>query len=595
MSGVCCLPPKLTTRFEGEGLSSFNCFENFCCSTFDGAYSEIVVHSGDGYQTKKEFFCLYKFLAWFNPLTYLGLIMRYFSSEHETKYNQWQISFQPPTITPTISSQGQTVLSPESQNVQDRLNTAISQAQSVLTPVSQNLEDRLNSAIRQGNNEELRRLIEEGVDLNATCGQYSNRPLEVAIYSDNLYATKLLLESGADMTICNRWGDTLWSYAATHNRVEHIKLLFQKAENLGIKEKIISEIIDSFLYSLRMIPFLRAGLDPNSRSESGDTLLHVAAILSGSAFLKELLEKDVALDVLDSNGRSPLNRALRFNRIENAKLLLAKGANPNISDNGGFSPLQIANSNKELVELLFSKGALPNLPNSRGVTPFSYAIGSGKEDLVELYLNNGALVNEPCEEIAFPLHVAAVGDNVKVVELLLSNGAGLYVRNSMGSTPLHLAAANGRVENIRKLMESGAEHNLENYEGRLPIHSAARSGKEKAVEALLDEKVNVDATDRANCTALFYSIFEGKESCLALLVERGANVNHQNNRGETALHLAAQFNKYKAMKLLLDKGAKAEAKNKEGQTPLDLLKKSKGYEEGSEDSKRCLELLQNAN
>ena len=75
------------------------------------------------------------------------------------------------------------------------------------------------------------------------------------------------------------------------------------------------------------------------------------------AELKALLKAKADIDQQNKSGTTALLYAIDSNHIPVAKKLLYAGANPNITDHRGATPLMIANRSKELVTLLLASKA----------------------------------------------------------------------------------------------------------------------------------------------------------------------------------------------------------------------------------------------
>lgn len=74
------------------------------------------------------------------------------------------------------------------------------------------------------------------------------------------------------------------------------------------------------------------------------------------------------------------------------RFLLAKGANPNLADRNGTTPLQLAAQLgfAEGVEILAERGAAVDVPNSTGETPLISAVHRRDGGLVRLLIEKGA-------------------------------------------------------------------------------------------------------------------------------------------------------------------------------------------------------------
>jgi ankyrin repeat protein len=89
---------------------------------------------------------------------------------------------------------------------------------------------------------------------------------------------------------------------------------------------------------------------------------------------------------------SELHIAAYEGDVERVKKLLEKGANPNIQDEVGRTPLRNAafKGHVDVVKLLLEHGADPNIQNEYGDTPLHMAVYWGRVDVVKLLLEYGA-------------------------------------------------------------------------------------------------------------------------------------------------------------------------------------------------------------
>mmetsp|Transcript_39523 Transcript_39523/g.62493 ORF Transcript_39523/g.62493 Transcript_39523/m.62493 type:complete len:133 (-) Transcript_39523:69-467(-) len=94
--------------------------------------------------------------------------------------------------------------------------------------------------------------------------------------------------------------------------------------------------------------------------------------------VKEAVEKegaDVNMVSQDTNKRTPMHWAADFGHTEVLKYLHSKGANCNVKDNFGITPLLAAvyESHEEAVKFLVSIGADTNVTGPDGMTAFEAA------------------------------------------------------------------------------------------------------------------------------------------------------------------------------------------------------------------------------
>ncbi|KAI9298452.1 ankyrin, partial [Neoconidiobolus thromboides FSU 785] len=67
------------------------------------------------------------------------------------------------------------------------------------------------------------------------------------------------------------------------------------------------------------------------------------------------------------------------------------------------------------------------------------------------------------------LHIACSQKYSDIVELMISHGANVNARTNTGSTPLHEAASSGCEKSVRALLEAGANVNSRNKKGKSAI------------------------------------------------------------------------------------------------------------------------------
>ena len=111
-----------------------------------------------------------------------------------------------------------------------------------------------------------------------------------------------------------------------------------------------------------------------------------------------------------SDGFTPLGLAVFFGHLSIVKLLLEKGADPNIASRNDFKVAPIhsacAISHYEITRLLIEKGADVNARQMHGATPLHSAAHNGQTELARLLIDNGADVNAKMDNGQTPLFMA---------------------------------------------------------------------------------------------------------------------------------------------------------------------------------------------
>ena len=161
-------------------------------------------------------------------------------------------------------------------------------------------------------------------------------------------------------------------------------------------------------------------------------------------YVETLLEQDPCLVAsVDSQlGWTPVFRAVICSQFEVARLLLTKGADPDVKTRLGDTPLHQAcdNNHQRLVKLLLAHKANPNLTQNDGHTPLHYACRHGNVTIVQLLLGHKANPNVKNLELGrTPLHLAAEQGCGDAVLALLHHKASPFVKDYTDLTPADVA------------------------------------------------------------------------------------------------------------------------------------------------------------
>jgi ankyrin repeat protein len=120
--------------------------------------------------------------------------------------------------------------------------------------------------------------------------------------------------------------------------------------------------------------------------------------------------------------------------------------------------------NSKVVEVLLEHGADPNIRDKYGATPLHYAAALDYPKIVELLHKK-----DLSDYDATPLQAAAEFNYPEVAELLLEHGANPNIQDNDGDTPLHLAALRDYCEVVKLLLDHGADPTIRDNEGRTPL------------------------------------------------------------------------------------------------------------------------------
>ena len=107
--------------------------------------------------------------------------------------------------------------------------------------------------------------------------------------------------------------------------------------------------------------------------------------------IKELLANGSDINEKDCFWGTPLHLAVNYEKLEIVEVLLIEGANVNMVNSEGESPIfMISSDNIYLYKLLLVHGADPNIKNNNGRTFLDKAYEENLVDIIQLLKSNGA-------------------------------------------------------------------------------------------------------------------------------------------------------------------------------------------------------------
>ena len=398
-------------------------------------------------------------------------------------------------------------------------------------------------------------------------------PLHLAIANGDLATVELLLKAGADATLADQAGETPLMLAARAGdaaiaaRVlalapvdERDAEYAQTALMIAVREgraDIVRLLLDA---GADANAATRAGAEPDFRRPSDNAGSKGIGIIRGG-----WPERGMRPPV--PGGKTPLLYATRRGDLAVTELLVDAGADLELGDADGVTPLLSAILNASIAVARGARGEAEHLAVARfllerganvaaadwyGETPLWAAV-----DVRNLDVNGPQRDNGMDRDAAFDLIVqllsrgadpdARIREYPPERRFIATLGSLSWV-DFTGQTPFLRAALAGDFRVMRLLVEHGADPNIATFAGTTPLMAAA--GVNWVVNQTFDE---------------------GPEALLAaveLCHELGNDVNAANSMGIRAIHGAANRGSNAIIEFLAANGARLDVADAERRTPL---------------------------
>lgn len=308
-------------------------------------------------------------------------------------------------------------------------------------------------------------------------------PLYLSVTLENESITQILLKGGADAS----------AICGEGGKTPHISRNPQRESTTPIKKTIVGVL---------------------TVGPQGKTPLHISVELGNRPITKLLLEKGANPEVADNLGRTPLCVSSGADENSITRLLLEKGAEATVD-----LVIPVRQGNEIATRLLLDKGAKTSKFGDRGIPPLHEAVWKGNVAITELLLKRGADASEAGLFRRTPLHIAVRRGKEATTKILLEKGADTSAADDDGQTPLHLSAEGYNLAITRLLLDNGADMSIVDHNGNTPLHVACSRQS-------LDRHIN-------NGRIL---------EIVSLMLERGVDVTATDGEGRTPLELTTYHN-----------------------------------------------------
>eukprot|EP01132_Coremiostelium_polycephalum_P002194 gene2194-2700_t len=390
----------------------------------------------------------------------------------------------------------------------------------------------LHIVVKKKNEEAITSLLGYGAAINIQ-DKDGHTPLHIAVKNKDQNTTKLLLRNHADVNKKDHQGYTPLHIAIKNQDKKMVILLLEKNADVNAQRHY-------YLYD--------------------ETPLSLAAKPWNTEIIESLLVqgKNVQVNTLDKDGKTPLHRAVENKKLNIVKLLLENGANVNIPDRDHNTPLNTAAEigDQEMMLLLLEKNTNSTKKSNTPLIWIVY-LSNLYKNLFKKGQNADASVNEKVEHEL--LQAAILESNQEKLKPLLKKGVDVNKKNKKGSAPLHLAITTKAEEIVKLLLKYKADVNTKDQDGATPLHLAVKNNIEGIITLLVQKGADVNAKDKDGSAPLHWA---GNKVVIKLLVEQGADMNAKDENGHTPLHSAIENNKKEVIAFLLENAKCADGQDK---------------------------------
>ncbi|KAK0748858.1 ankyrin repeat-containing domain protein [Apiosordaria backusii] len=444
------------------------------------------------------------------------------------------------------------------------------------------MEMEFIAAARQGRLEEVNRLLESGVDVNAKDSFHGQTAISWAAERGHLEVVQTLYRHGASIDIRDKYDHTPVYWAIRHDRHDILSFFLADEKNTSHKYhngRTFLFVAAGFGSVEDVQLFLKAGLDPNTRDNEGLTPLMFAVQQSRKDNVTALLEAGADPLLEDNEHRNALFYVFGTTDYALAEMLLAKVDGSCIDGKApGARPLIEAAKigDVKMIRLLLYRKADPQLPDEDDMTPLYWAAKKGHVDAVCLLIDAGAdpyklcLQSVPSEDRSLAAFVIAATNDIKKWQEFANTKPDLTAKDSDGKTSLHLAVTHGiSATAIEWMISAGYEVDARDVMGRTPLILASRYGRASTVDTLLRNHADAKLVDTDyDETPLMWAAEHGHDEVVKRLCPE-SDINARGWRGRTAILFAAINGSVGSVEALINAGANLKVFDEDyGQSPL---------------------------
>lgn len=226
------------------------------------------------------------------------------------------------------------------------------------------------------------------------------------------------------------------------------------------------------------------------KDREGKTSLHYAALTAQDDMILFILIREIQnIDIIDHQNSTALHLSADHNCVKCVQLLANKKAALDRKDVHGRTPLMLASARGyiDIVHILMKAGANPNLGNQEGQTPLHLMVTHRDFQTAKMLLSHPNInVNAIDHNGRTALHWAIVKRSKKLISILLQHKINVNIADVNGKLALHIALAQGRGDFASLLLQAGSDVNHSDHEGKFPLDYAIERDLSESIKLIVE-------------------------------------------------------------------------------------------------------------